>query len=78
MTLSIEPVFKCPALLPWQDEHYSDFVDLLQEYKTKNVLATPIMNGKDVVSVIMAINKLDGPHFTEEDEEVRSTALHLM
>ncbi|XP_012689717.2 rod cGMP-specific 3',5'-cyclic phosphodiesterase subunit alpha [Clupea harengus] len=60
-----------------QDEHYSDFVDLLQEYKTKNVLATPIMNGKDVVSVIMAINKLDGPHFTEEDEEVFNKYLNF-
>lgn len=37
---------------------------------TKNVLATPIMNGKDVVAVIMAVNKLDGPCFTSEDEDV--------
>uniref|UniRef100_A0A3B4D3D3 Phosphodiesterase n=1 Tax=Pygocentrus nattereri TaxID=42514 RepID=A0A3B4D3D3_PYGNA len=38
-----------------------DFVDTLTEYTTKNVLATPIMNGKDVVAVIMAVNKIDGP-----------------
>lgn len=28
------------------------------------------MNGKDVVAVIMAVNKLDGPCFTSEDEDV--------
>lgn len=28
------------------------------------------MNGKDVVAVIMAVNKLDGPYFTSEDEDV--------
>ena len=37
---------------------------------TRNILATPIMNGKDVVAVIMAVNKLDGPCFTSEDEDV--------
>lgn len=28
------------------------------------------MNGKDVVAVIMAVNKTTGPHFTDEDEDV--------
>lgn len=28
------------------------------------------MNGKDVVAVVMAVNKLDGPGFTREDEDV--------
>lgn len=37
---------------------------------TRNILATPVMNGKDVVAVIMAVNKLDGPCFTSEDEDV--------
>ena len=54
-----------------QDEHFCDFVDTLTEYQTKNILASPIMNGKDVVAIIMAVNKVDGPHFTENDEEVR-------
>uniref|UniRef100_A0AAY4ELX0 Phosphodiesterase n=1 Tax=Denticeps clupeoides TaxID=299321 RepID=A0AAY4ELX0_9TELE len=52
-----------------KDSHFSDFVDTLTEYTTKNVLATPIMNGKDMVAVVMAVNKIDGPHFTKEDEE---------
>ncbi|KAL4664499.1 hypothetical protein H8959_000045 [Pygathrix nigripes] len=43
---------------------------VLTEYKTKNILASPIMNGKDVVAIIMAVNKVDGSHFTKRDEEI--------
>uniref|UniRef100_A0A8C2HGG4 Phosphodiesterase n=1 Tax=Cyprinus carpio TaxID=7962 RepID=A0A8C2HGG4_CYPCA len=50
--------------------HFSSFVDELTEYTTRNMLATPIMNGKDVVAVIMAVNKTTGPHFTDEDEDL--------
>ncbi|XP_034764685.2 rod cGMP-specific 3',5'-cyclic phosphodiesterase subunit alpha-like [Acipenser ruthenus] len=53
-----------------QDSHFSDFVDQLTEYTTKSILATPILNGKDVVGVLMAINKIGAPHFTKQDEEV--------
>lgn len=53
-----------------QCPHFSSFADELTNYVTKNILATPIMNGKDVVAVIMAVNKLDGPCFTSEDEDV--------
>lgn len=60
-----------PVSVSLQDEHFCDFVDTLTEYKTKNILASPIMNGKDTVAVIMAVNKVDGPHFTKTDEEVR-------
>lgn len=55
-----------------QDSHFSDFVDTLTEYETKNLLATPIMNGKDMVAVMMAVNKIGAPHFTAQDEEVGS------
>uniref|UniRef100_A0A3Q1B3V9 Phosphodiesterase n=1 Tax=Amphiprion ocellaris TaxID=80972 RepID=A0A3Q1B3V9_AMPOC len=51
-------------------QHFSSFVDELTEYETKCVLATPILNGKDMVAVIMAINKTTGPHFTAEDEDL--------
>nr|XP_044633776.1 rod cGMP-specific 3',5'-cyclic phosphodiesterase subunit alpha isoform X2 [Equus asinus] len=53
-----------------EDEHFCDFVDTLTDYQTKNILASPIMNGKDVVAIIMAVNKVDGPHFTQKDEEI--------
>ncbi|KAM7389355.1 hypothetical protein PAMP_023339 [Pampus punctatissimus] len=52
-----------------ESPHFSDFVDELTEYQTKNVLAVPIMNGKDMVAVMMALNKLEEPHFTTKDEE---------
>uniref|UniRef100_A0A8C5S358 GAF domain-containing protein n=1 Tax=Laticauda laticaudata TaxID=8630 RepID=A0A8C5S358_LATLA len=49
---------------------FSTFVDELTESTTKNILATPIMNGKDVVAVIMAVNKIGGPFFNSADENV--------
>ncbi|XP_036619807.1 rod cGMP-specific 3',5'-cyclic phosphodiesterase subunit beta [Trichosurus vulpecula] len=61
-TVNIQDVNECP--------HFSSFADELTDYVTKNILATPIMNGKDVVAVIMAINKTDGPFFTSEDQDV--------
>uniref|UniRef100_A0A8C4GJQ5 Phosphodiesterase n=1 Tax=Dicentrarchus labrax TaxID=13489 RepID=A0A8C4GJQ5_DICLA len=61
--------------IPDASPHYSDFVDELTEYRTKNVLAVPIMNGKDMVAVMMAVNKLDGPRFTVQDEETLSKYL---
>ncbi|XP_067829290.1 rod cGMP-specific 3',5'-cyclic phosphodiesterase subunit beta-like [Heptranchias perlo] len=53
-----------------ESSFYSSFVDELTEYETKCVLAAPVMNGKDVVAVIMATNKTDGPHFTQNDEDL--------
>lgn len=61
------------ASSPRQSPHYSGFVDELTEYQTKSVLAVPIMNGKDMVAVLMAVNKLDGPSFTGKDEEVQTS-----
>ncbi|XP_006627296.1 rod cGMP-specific 3',5'-cyclic phosphodiesterase subunit beta [Lepisosteus oculatus] len=61
-TINVKDVSQC--------SQYSPFVDDLTDYKTRNILATPIMNGKDVVAVIMAVNKIDGPYFTEEDEDL--------
>uniref|UniRef100_A0A672JEC3 Phosphodiesterase n=1 Tax=Salarias fasciatus TaxID=181472 RepID=A0A672JEC3_SALFA len=53
-----------------QNQYFSSFVDDLTEYQTRSVLATPILNGKDMVAVIMALNKTTGPHFTPEDEDL--------
>uniref|UniRef100_A0AAX7TXY4 Phosphodiesterase n=1 Tax=Astatotilapia calliptera TaxID=8154 RepID=A0AAX7TXY4_ASTCA len=51
-------------------EHFSSFVDELTDYETRNILATPILNGKDMVAVVMAVNKTTGPHFSAEDEDL--------
>uniref|UniRef100_A0A672PBT3 Phosphodiesterase n=1 Tax=Sinocyclocheilus grahami TaxID=75366 RepID=A0A672PBT3_SINGR len=60
-----------------QDSHFSEFVDTLTEYETKNLLATPIMNGKDMVAVMMAVNKIGAPHFTAQDEETLKKYLNF-
>ncbi|XP_066572590.1 rod cGMP-specific 3',5'-cyclic phosphodiesterase subunit alpha [Amia ocellicauda] len=52
-----------------QNSYFSDFVDQLTDYKTKSILATPILNGKDMVAVMMAVNKIGAPHFDAKDEQ---------
>ncbi|XP_064417117.1 rod cGMP-specific 3',5'-cyclic phosphodiesterase subunit beta-like [Latimeria chalumnae] len=61
-TLNLKDVTEC--------SQFSSFADEVTQYSTKNILATPIMNGKDVVAVIMAVNKTDGPYFTQGDEDL--------
>uniref|UniRef100_A0A452IGK8 Phosphodiesterase n=1 Tax=Gopherus agassizii TaxID=38772 RepID=A0A452IGK8_9SAUR len=61
-TMNIRDVNECTQ--------FSRFVDELTQYTTRNVLATPITNGKDLVAVIMAINKLNAPFFTSSDESL--------
>ncbi|XP_053362508.1 rod cGMP-specific 3',5'-cyclic phosphodiesterase subunit alpha [Clarias gariepinus] len=68
-TVNVPNVTQCP--------NFSDFVDTLTEYETKNVLATPIMNGKDMVAVMMAVNKIGGPCFTAQDEEALNKYLNF-
>ncbi|XP_044000119.1 rod cGMP-specific 3',5'-cyclic phosphodiesterase subunit beta [Gambusia affinis] len=53
-----------------ESQYFSSFVDELTEYETRNVLAAPILNGKDLVAVIMALNKTTGPYFTGQDEDL--------
>ncbi|NWY53512.1 PDE6B phosphodiesterase, partial [Chionis minor] len=59
-TMNIKDVSECAQ--------FSPFVDELTDYTTKSILATPILNGKDLVAVILALNKLNGPYFTSSDE----------
>lgn len=77
--LKSDQVINCnqipPLLSLHQSPHFSGFVDELTEYQTKSVLAIPIMNGKDMVAVVMALNKVDGPRFTAKDEEVTPTTV---
>ncbi|KAG8130375.1 hypothetical protein E2320_017024 [Naja naja] len=61
-TINIHNALEC--------QQFSSFVDELTESTTKNILATPIMNGKDVVAVIMAVNKIGGPFFNSADENL--------
>ncbi|XP_051907452.1 rod cGMP-specific 3',5'-cyclic phosphodiesterase subunit beta [Hippocampus zosterae] len=60
-----------------ENQYFSSFVDELTDYKTRNILAAPILNGKDLVAVIIALNKTTGPHFTNEDEDLFSKYLKI-
>lgn len=57
----------------FQNNHFSDFMDKQTGYVTRNLLATPIVMGKEVLAVIMAVNKVDAPEFSKQDEEVMLT-----
>nr|XP_044990661.1 cone cGMP-specific 3',5'-cyclic phosphodiesterase subunit alpha' isoform X1 [Jaculus jaculus] len=53
-----------------KNSHFSDFMDKQTGYVTRNLLASPIMMGKEVLAVAMAVNKVSAPEFSKQDEEV--------
>uniref|UniRef100_A0A671RAY2 Phosphodiesterase n=1 Tax=Sinocyclocheilus anshuiensis TaxID=1608454 RepID=A0A671RAY2_9TELE len=65
---------KKPANVPdvKQNPKFSDFVDKQTGYTTKNMLAAPLMNGKDPLGVVMVINKVGGNEFSKADEDLFS------
>lgn len=54
-----------------QNSKFSDFVDKQTGYKTKNMLTFPLVAEKEVLGVVMALNKIGADSFTSEDEKVR-------
>ncbi|XP_049646801.1 LOW QUALITY PROTEIN: cone cGMP-specific 3',5'-cyclic phosphodiesterase subunit alpha' [Suncus etruscus] len=60
-----------------KNSHFSDFMDKQTGYVTRNLLATPIMMGKDVLAVVMALNKVNGSEFSKQDEEVFSKYINI-
>ncbi|MEE6485652.1 hypothetical protein FKM82_014365 [Ascaphus truei] len=61
-----------------KNAHFSDFADKQMKYSTNNILATPILQGKEVLAVMMAVNKLNAPAFSKEDEEVFTKYLNFV
>uniref|UniRef100_A0A8C8YXA0 GAF domain-containing protein n=1 Tax=Prolemur simus TaxID=1328070 RepID=A0A8C8YXA0_PROSS len=61
-----------------KNSHFSDYMDKQTGYVTKNLLATPIVMGKEVLAVVMAINKVNAPEFSKHDEEVFSKYLNFV
>ncbi len=52
----------------YNDPRFNKKIDNKSGYKTKSILAIPLINkNKDVVGVFQAINKLDNDCFTDED-----------
>uniref|UniRef100_A0A8B9YNK8 Phosphodiesterase n=1 Tax=Bos mutus grunniens TaxID=30521 RepID=A0A8B9YNK8_BOSMU len=60
------------------NSHFSDFMDKQTGYVTRNLLATPIVMGKEVLAVFMAVNKVDASEFSKQDEEVFSKYLSFV
>ncbi|XP_020764200.2 cone cGMP-specific 3',5'-cyclic phosphodiesterase subunit alpha' isoform X1 [Odocoileus virginianus] len=61
-----------------KNSHFSDFMDKQTGYVTRNLLATPIVMGKEVLAVFMAVNKVDASEFSKQDEEVFSKYLNFV
>ncbi|XP_037351893.1 cone cGMP-specific 3',5'-cyclic phosphodiesterase subunit alpha' [Talpa occidentalis] len=61
-----------------KNSHFSDFMDKQTGYVTRNLLATPIVMGKEVLAVVMALNKTNAPEFSKQDEEVFSKYLNFV
>ncbi|XP_041066384.1 cone cGMP-specific 3',5'-cyclic phosphodiesterase subunit alpha' isoform X1 [Carcharodon carcharias] len=60
-----------------KDAHFSEFVDKQTGYTTLNMLAAPVVQGKEVLAVLIVINKIGEPHFTTEDQEVFTEYLNF-
>ncbi|XP_046510382.1 cone cGMP-specific 3',5'-cyclic phosphodiesterase subunit alpha' [Equus quagga] len=61
-----------------KNSHFSDFMDKQTGYVTRNLLATPIVMGKEVLAVIMAVNKVNASEFSKQDEEVFSKYINFV
>ncbi|EHB07595.1 Cone cGMP-specific 3',5'-cyclic phosphodiesterase subunit alpha' [Heterocephalus glaber] len=61
-----------------KNKHFSDFMDKKTGYVTRNLLATPIVMGKEVLAVVMAVNKVNASEFSKQDEEVFSKYLNFV
>ncbi|OPJ84402.1 cone cGMP-specific 3',5'-cyclic phosphodiesterase subunit alpha' isoform A [Patagioenas fasciata monilis] len=61
-----------------KNNHFSDYLDKKTGYTTINMLATPITQGKEVLAVVMALNKLNATEFSKEDEEVFKKYLNFI
>ncbi|XP_067995774.1 cone cGMP-specific 3',5'-cyclic phosphodiesterase subunit alpha' isoform X2 [Melanerpes formicivorus] len=61
-----------------KNNHFSDFMDKQTGYTTVSMLAVPIMQGKEVLAVVMALNKSNAPEFSKEDEEVFKKYLNFI
>ncbi|KAG1954609.1 cone cGMP-specific 3',5'-cyclic phosphodiesterase subunit alpha' [Pimephales promelas] len=53
-----------------QNPRFSDFVDKQTGYTTKNMMIAPLMNGKDVLGVVTALNKVGANEFSKADEDL--------
>ncbi|CAL8308872.1 unnamed protein product [Boreogadus saida] len=53
-----------------KNSKFSDFVDRQTDYKTKNMLTFPLMAEKEVLGVVIVLNKIGADAFSNEDEKL--------
>ncbi|NXD75527.1 PDE6C phosphodiesterase, partial [Halcyon senegalensis] len=61
-----------------KNNHFSDFLDKKTGFTTTSMLAVPIMLGKEVLAVVMALNKINATEFSKEDEEIFKKYLNFI
>ncbi|XP_015355515.1 cone cGMP-specific 3',5'-cyclic phosphodiesterase subunit alpha' [Marmota marmota marmota] len=61
-----------------KNNHFSDFMDKQTGYVTKNLLAAPVVMGKEVLAVLVAVNKVNASEFSKQDEEVFTKYLNFV
>ncbi len=52
------------------DERFYPFADERSNFRTRNLLAVPLIDREELVGVIEVVNKVGGPHFTRLDLHV--------
>uniref|UniRef100_A0A670HW33 Phosphodiesterase n=1 Tax=Podarcis muralis TaxID=64176 RepID=A0A670HW33_PODMU len=60
------------------NNHFSDFVDKQTGYTTVNMLAAPIVSGKEVLAVFMVLNKQNASEFSKEDEDLFNKYINFL
>ncbi|RKY87672.1 hypothetical protein DRQ09_04085 [candidate division KSB1 bacterium] len=61
-----------------KDPRFSDAVDMISGYKTKSIIAVPVLYKDVVIGVIEVINKKGESNFTEKDFEITKNAANLI
>uniref|UniRef100_A0A670HWB5 Phosphodiesterase n=1 Tax=Podarcis muralis TaxID=64176 RepID=A0A670HWB5_PODMU len=69
-------VFNIPDVK--KNNHFSDFVDKQTGYTTVNMLAAPIVSGKEVLAVFMVLNKQNASEFSKEDEDLFNKYINFL
>ncbi|XP_053244697.1 cone cGMP-specific 3',5'-cyclic phosphodiesterase subunit alpha' [Podarcis raffonei] len=69
-------VFNIPDVK--KNNHFSDFVDKQTGYTTVNMLAAPVVSGKEVLAVFMVLNKQNASEFSKEDEDLFNKYINFL
>ncbi|KAM3862979.1 cone cGMP-specific 3',5'-cyclic phosphodiesterase subunit alpha'-like [Diretmus argenteus] len=71
---SKKPQYVCDVK---KDTHFNDFVDKQTKYTTKCMITAPVISDKEVIGVVMALNKQGADEFSKSDQELFSTYVNF-